>query len=324
MKMIAGAAALACWNRSRTREAPTPTIISTNSEADIWKNGTPASPATARASSVLPVPGAPLSSTPRGIRPPSLRYLSGFFRKSTISVSSSLASSIPATSENVTCCSSASTRRARERPNDIRPPAPPPPAARRIRKMNSPTSRIVGPNPKIRLVKNDGPESGDLASIVTLWSCSRFDSAVLSANDGTWVEKLTVALAFLIAGRVGDRLAELALDRVPGGGDLLDVVVPDLGQERRAVRDPDAGVGLERLRGDPQVQAEQHDHQPDDPPAGRSPRALGRIRLLSAAVRGGRHLPARQRRARGVWSFPLRCVALSRLVAHITDCGKRA
>ncbi len=57
MKMIAGAACLACANRSRTREAPTPTIISTNSEADIWKNGTPASPATARASSVLPVPG---------------------------------------------------------------------------------------------------------------------------------------------------------------------------------------------------------------------------------------------------------------------------
>ena len=56
-KMIAGAASLAWANRSRTREAPTPTIISTNSEADIWKNGTPASPATARASSVLPVPG---------------------------------------------------------------------------------------------------------------------------------------------------------------------------------------------------------------------------------------------------------------------------
>ena len=35
MKMIAGAAALAWANRSRTRDAPTPTIISTNSEADI-------------------------------------------------------------------------------------------------------------------------------------------------------------------------------------------------------------------------------------------------------------------------------------------------
>ena len=70
MKMIAGAASLACLNRSRTREAPTPTIASTNSEAEIEKNGTLASPATARASSVLPVPGGPESSTPRGMRPP--------------------------------------------------------------------------------------------------------------------------------------------------------------------------------------------------------------------------------------------------------------
>jgi hypothetical protein len=73
MKMIAGCEALACVNRSRTREAPMPTIASTNSDAEIEKNGTPASPATARASRVLPVPGRPASSTPRGIRPPSLR-----------------------------------------------------------------------------------------------------------------------------------------------------------------------------------------------------------------------------------------------------------
>ena len=59
MKMIAGAASLACWKRSRTRDAPTPTIISMNSDAEAEKNGTLASPATARASSVLPVPGAP-------------------------------------------------------------------------------------------------------------------------------------------------------------------------------------------------------------------------------------------------------------------------
>jgi hypothetical protein len=55
----AGAFCLACSNRSRTREAPTPTNISTKSEPEIEKNGTPASPATARASSVLPVPGGP-------------------------------------------------------------------------------------------------------------------------------------------------------------------------------------------------------------------------------------------------------------------------
>ena len=57
MKTMQGALSLACSKRSRTREAPTPTNISTNSEPDRVKNGTSASPATARASRVLPVPG---------------------------------------------------------------------------------------------------------------------------------------------------------------------------------------------------------------------------------------------------------------------------
>ena len=71
MKMIDGAASLALANRSRTRAAPTPTMASMNSEAAIEKNAACASPATARASSVLPVPGGPNSSTPWGMRPPS-------------------------------------------------------------------------------------------------------------------------------------------------------------------------------------------------------------------------------------------------------------
>ena len=71
MKTIAGAASFACVKRSRTRDAPMPTIASTNSEAAIEKKGTSASPATARASSVLPVPGGPTSSTPFGAWAPS-------------------------------------------------------------------------------------------------------------------------------------------------------------------------------------------------------------------------------------------------------------
>ena len=66
------------------------------------KNGTPASPATARASRVLPVPGGPTSSTPRGMRAPSELNFSGYFRNSTTSVSSCFASSTPATSLKVT------------------------------------------------------------------------------------------------------------------------------------------------------------------------------------------------------------------------------
>ena len=70
-----------CSNRSRTRLAPTPTNISTNSEPLTLKNGTPASPATALASSVLPVPGGPTSSMPRGKRAPSWWYFAGILEE---------------------------------------------------------------------------------------------------------------------------------------------------------------------------------------------------------------------------------------------------
>src|SRR6202165_658638 len=67
---------------SRTREAPTPTNISTKSEPEMVKNGTLASPAIARASSVLPVPGSPTKRAPRGMRPPRFWNLCGTRRNS--------------------------------------------------------------------------------------------------------------------------------------------------------------------------------------------------------------------------------------------------
>ena len=102
MKTIAGALFLASRKRSRTREAPSPTNISMNSEALIEKNGTPDSPATARASSVLPVPGGPTRSTPRGTFPPRRRKRSGSLRNCTISCRSRFAAFSPAMSSNVT------------------------------------------------------------------------------------------------------------------------------------------------------------------------------------------------------------------------------
>src|SRR5205807_4869238 len=48
MNTMQGAFFLPCSNRSRTRDAPTPTNISTKSDPLIEKNGTFASPATAR------------------------------------------------------------------------------------------------------------------------------------------------------------------------------------------------------------------------------------------------------------------------------------
>ena len=80
-KMIAGACLRAVWKRSRTRAAPTPTNISMKSEPVTETNGTPASPATARAMSVLPVPGGPTSSTPFGMRAPISLNLPGVLQE---------------------------------------------------------------------------------------------------------------------------------------------------------------------------------------------------------------------------------------------------
>ncbi len=118
-KMIEGPCRLACSNRSRTREAPTPTNISTNSEPEIEKKGTPASPATAFASSVFPVPGGPTRRTPRGIRAPRATKRSGYLRNSTTSSSSCLASGAPATSKKVTVALVPTNMRARLRPKPI-------------------------------------------------------------------------------------------------------------------------------------------------------------------------------------------------------------
>ena len=85
-KMMAGACLRAVWNRSRTRLAPTPTNISMKSDPLTDRKGTPASPATARARSVLPVPGGPTSRMPLGILAPMSRKRCGDFKKSTTSL----------------------------------------------------------------------------------------------------------------------------------------------------------------------------------------------------------------------------------------------
>ena len=97
---IQGAFFFASANISLTLDAPTPTNISTKSEPDRLKNGTPASPATAFARRVLPVPGGPTSIIPFGILAPTSVYLAGSARKSTISSNSSFSSLRPATSLN--------------------------------------------------------------------------------------------------------------------------------------------------------------------------------------------------------------------------------
>ena len=84
------------------RAAPLPTNISTKLEPEAEKKSTPACAATARASIVLPVPGGPKSSTPRGGSAPSAAKRSGSRSQAATSISSSLAASTPCTSSQST------------------------------------------------------------------------------------------------------------------------------------------------------------------------------------------------------------------------------
>mmetsp|Transcript_13528 Transcript_13528/g.30299 ORF Transcript_13528/g.30299 Transcript_13528/m.30299 type:complete len:306 (-) Transcript_13528:293-1210(-) len=142
MNTMQGAFSLACLNRSLTRAAPTPTYTCTNSEPETEMKGTPASPATALASRVLPVPGGPLSRHPLGILAPMAVYLSGLLRKSTTSSSSILAESQPATSAKLVLVTGLRSTLALDLAKDVGsmppwplppprpPPGPPPPPNR--------------------------------------------------------------------------------------------------------------------------------------------------------------------------------------------------
>ena len=166
IKIIQGACFLAWSNISRTREAPTPTNISTKSEPEMVKKGTLASPATALANNVLPVPGGPTNNTPRGIFPPNRWNLLGSFRNSTSSLTSSLASSIPATSAKVICTWSSPSNRARLRPKESAPRPPPPPCIWRIKNTQTAMSSNIG-NQLIKICINKPCCSGGWPLILT-------------------------------------------------------------------------------------------------------------------------------------------------------------
>mmetsp|Transcript_94781 Transcript_94781/g.238929 ORF Transcript_94781/g.238929 Transcript_94781/m.238929 type:complete len:282 (+) Transcript_94781:1496-2341(+) len=160
MKMMHGADFFASAKRSRTRDAPMPAKTSTNSEAETLKNGTPASPATALASNVLPVPGGPTSKAPLGIFAPRSEYRDVFFKKSTTSTNSSLAPSQPATSGNFTLVSPSLTTFAGLLPSwkgfwPPMPAGPPPMPAPPKRRRRPAMSQAIGPANFAR--KSSGP-----------------------------------------------------------------------------------------------------------------------------------------------------------------------
>ncbi len=134
------------------------------------KNGTLASPAMARASKVLPVPGGPTSSTPFGILPPKRWKRCGSFRYSTISSSSCLASSMPATSSKVIRPTFSVSRRARDLPKPMA--RPPPPCIWRMKKIHTPISSSIG-NQLISTPNKVGTfSSGGAAFTVTFFASS--------------------------------------------------------------------------------------------------------------------------------------------------------
>jgi hypothetical protein len=88
------------------------------------------------ANKVLPVPGGPINKAPFGILPPNLVYFLGNFKKSTISITSTLASSKPATSPKLMfTLVPFSNKVALDFPILKMPPAPPP--------APGPTLRII-------------------------------------------------------------------------------------------------------------------------------------------------------------------------------------
>ena len=176
---------MACSNISRTREAPTPTNISTKSEPEILKNGTCASPAIARASSVLPVPGLPTINTPLGIRPPSFWNLEGSRKNSTSSATSSLASSHPATSLKVTGFCDLSSILALLFPNENAPPFRPPPCICRMKKIHTAISNSIGNHEINILINNEGSSSGFASTTTPDFS----KSLTSQGSDGAYVVK---------------------------------------------------------------------------------------------------------------------------------------
>ena len=170
------------------------------------KNGTPASPATARASSVLPVPGGPKSSTPLGMRAPSCWNFLGFSRNSLISWSSSTASSTPATSLNVTLGESTLTRLARLLPKLMT--LEPPPCIWFIMKIQKTMISTNGSS------ESSAPHHGEpgvfdskftlayfwMSCVVVVVSgyCTVYVTALPPPSGGTWVTCSVWSLVFIM------------------------------------------------------------------------------------------------------------------------------
>ena len=195
MKMIDGAASLALLT-GHARAAPTPTIASMNSgHAAIEKYTAHASPATGGREQRLA--GSRRAVQQHAVRDatPELDVLVRGAQEVTISASSAFASSIPATSSNVTMIFCGSTRRAWERPKLPRKPEPLARDTHRASRMNRTTINSVGANPISSSAISYVFVVGDLALTCTPFDCRRLVRVAPSQNDGTSVENNVVGVS---------------------------------------------------------------------------------------------------------------------------------
>ncbi len=146
------------------------------------KNGRDASPATARARSVFPVPGGPTSSAPLGSRPPSRVKRDGSLRKSIVSCSSSFASSHPATSAKVTLGVSPESSFAFDFPNENA--REPPACICRNQKSIRPNRKIHGNAPASSPIQFGRASSASMATPLFSSRVSRSSPA----STGTLVQ----------------------------------------------------------------------------------------------------------------------------------------
>ena len=213
MKMIAGEASLACLKRSRTREAPMPTIASTNSDAEI---GEERHVRLARdGAREQRLAGARAAGEQHAARDPAAEPLVAVGVLEVVDDLGQLGLRlVDAGHVGERDVGGAALHAAGARAAELAERAHLPAAARRASQTNSATSRITGPKPRSRFISDAAAWLIGSAEISTSFSCSsRVELVRVGERRDLGVEVLG-RLGVLVVRRVGDLLLELARDRL--------------------------------------------------------------------------------------------------------------
>ena len=282
MKMIAGAAALAWSKRSRTRLAPTPTIISMNSDARDREERHVGLAGHRAGQQRLAGAGRAEQQHALGDRRRRARgTCRGCCRKSTISIE--LVLGLVDAGDVVERGALVASARSAWRASGRAPPRPPAPPRRRrgarARRRARPAA-ASGRSTRSSVASAPGPASRFLASTTTPLACSSAKQLVVGRErrpDG-----LEVLVGLLVLARA-DRLLELALDLLAAPVDLQDVAGVDLVEEERVGDVDPRGPRREELR-EQDVEREEREDEVDPAAAERRPAHAAAV--ASVAARG--------------------------------------